>query len=146
MRRSDSQLDFDLELAKRQSSDNPVYYVQYAHARIKSIFETARERGFAAQFDNVQLELLESADDMALIKKLAVYPEILEAAALNFEPHRITYYLQELAGDFHSWYNKSRVITEEPALTQARLYLLHSVAVTIKNALTVLGISAPERM
>jgi len=146
MRRSDSQLDFDLELAKRQSSDNPVYYVQYAHARIKSIFETARERGFAAQFDNVQMELLESADDMALIKKLAVYPEILEAAALNFEPHRITYYLQELAGDFHSWYNKSRVITEEPALTQARLFLLHSVAVTIKNALTVLGISAPERM
>jgi arginyl-tRNA synthetase len=146
MRRSDSQLDFDLELAKRQSTDNPVYYVQYAHARIKSIFETARERGFAPQFENVRLELLESADDLALIKKLAVYPEILESAALNFEPHRITYYLQELAGDFHSFYNKSRVITEEPALTQARLFLLHCAAITIKNALTVLGISAPERM
>jgi arginyl-tRNA synthetase len=146
MRRSDSQLDFDLELAKRQSADNPVYYVQYAHARIKSIFETARERGFEPQFEGIRLELLESADDMALIKKLSVYPEILEAAALNFEPHRITYYLQELAGEFHSFYNKSRVITEEPALTQARLFLLHCVAVTIKNALTVLGISAPERM
>jgi arginyl-tRNA synthetase len=146
MRRSDSQLDFDLELAKRQSTDNPVYYVQYAHARIKSIFETARERGFAPQFENVQLELLESADDLSLIKKLSVYPEILEAAALNFEPHRITYYLQELAGEFHSFYNKSRVITEEPALTQARLFLLNCVAITIKNALTVLGISAPERM
>ena len=146
MRRSDSQLDFDLELAKRQNTDNPVYYVQYAHARIKRIFETVRERGFEPQFENVQLELLESADDMALIKKLSVYPEILEAAALNFEPHRITYYLQELAGDFHSFYNKSRVITEEPALTQARLFLLHCVAITIKNALTVLGISAPERM
>jgi len=146
MRRSDSQLDFDLELAKRQSTDNPVYYVQYAHARIKSIFETARERGFEPAFENVQLDLLQSADDMSLVKKLSVYPEILEAAALNFEPHRITYYLQELAGEFHSFYNKSRVITEEPALTQARLFLLHCVAVTIKNALTVLGISAPERM
>jgi len=146
MRRSDSQLDFDLELAKRQSTDNPVYYVQYAHARIKSIFETARERGFEPAFEGVRLELLESVDDMSLIKKLSVYPEILEAAALNFEPHRITYYLQELAGEFHSFYNKSRVITEEPALTQARLFLLHCVAVTIKNALTVLGISAPERM
>jgi len=146
MRRSDSQLDFDLELAKRQSTDNPVYYVQYAHARIKSIFETARERGFEPAFENVQLELLESADDMSLIKKLSVYPEILEAAALNFEPHRITYYLQELASEFHSFYNKSRVITEVPELTQARLFLLHCAAVTIKNALGVLGISAPERM
>ena len=146
MRRSDSQLDFDLELAKRQSTDNPVYYVQYAHARIKSIFETARERGSAPDFGNVRLELLESPEDMNLVKKLSVYPEILEAAAVNFEPHRITYYLQELAGEFHSFYNKSRVITEEPPLTQARLFLLHCVAITLKNALTVLGISAPERM
>ena len=146
MRRSDSQLDFDLELAKRQSNDNPVYYVQYAHARIRSIFDTARERGVVPCFDDVRLELLQSADDMSLIKKLSVYPEILEGAAVNFEPHRITYYLQELAGEFHSFYNKSRVITEEPALTQARLFLLHCVAVTLKNALTVLGISAPERM
>jgi arginyl-tRNA synthetase len=146
MRRSDSQLDFDLELAKRQSTDNPVYYVQYAHARIKSIFETARERGFEPDFSDIRLELLESADDMSLIKKLSAYPEILEAAALNFEPHRITYYLQELAGEFHSFYNKSRVITEEPQLTQARLFLLHCVAITLKNALTLLGISAPERM
>ena len=146
MRRSDSQLDFDLELAKRQSTDNPVYYVQYAHARIKSIFDTARERGFAPDFTDLRLELLDSADDMSLVKKLSVYPEILEGAALNFEPHRITYYLQELAGEFHSFYNKSRVITEEPALTRARLFLLHCVAITLKNALTVLGISAPERM
>jgi arginyl-tRNA synthetase len=147
MRRSDSQLDFDLELAKRQSADNPVYYVQYAHARIRSIFETAKERGINPDFSTLNLELLESADDISLVKKLAVYPEILETAALNFEPHRITYFLQELAGEFHSFYNKSRVIIpEEPALTQARLFLLHCTAITIKNALTVLGISAPERM
>ncbi|HJV64436.1 MAG TPA: arginine--tRNA ligase [Geomonas sp.] len=146
MRRSDSQLDFDLELAKRQSADNPVYYVQYAHARIKSIFDTARERGVQPDFENVKLELLESADDMSLIKKLSLYPETLESAALNFEPHRITYFLQDLAGEFHSFYNKSRVITEEPELTNARLFLLHCTAVVLKNALTVLGISAPERM
>ncbi|GFO57809.1 arginine--tRNA ligase [Geomonas silvestris] len=147
MRRSDSQLDFDLELAKRQSADNPVYYVQYAHARIRSIFETARERGLAPDFSALKLELLESADDLALIKKLSVYPEILEGAAVNFEPHRITYYLQELAGEFHSFYNKSRVIIpEEPQLSQARLFLLDCVATVLKNALTVLGISAPERM
>jgi arginyl-tRNA synthetase len=146
MRRSDSQLDFDLELAKRQSTDNPVYYVQYAHARIKSIFETARDRGVEPAFEEVRLELLKSADDMSMIKKLSIYPEVLEGAALNFEPHRITYYLQELAAEFHSFYNKSRVITEEIAVTQARLFLLHCVAITIKNALIVLGISAPEKM
>ncbi|ACH39295.1 arginyl-tRNA synthetase [Citrifermentans bemidjiense Bem] len=147
MRRSDSQLDFDLELAKRQSNDNPVYYVQYAHARIKSIFDTARERGVEPRFDSVKLELLQTPEDLSLVKKLSVYPEILEGGAVNFEPHRITYYLQELAGEFHSFYNKSRVITpEEPELTQARLFLLHCVAITLKNALTVLGISAPERM
>ncbi|MCM0083233.1 arginine--tRNA ligase [Geomonas sp. Red32] len=148
MRRSDSQLDFDLELAKRQSADNPVYYVQYAHARIKSIFETARERGVAPDFSGgVNLQLLESADDLALVKKLSLFPETLESAAVNFEPHRITYFLQDLAGEFHSFYNKSRVIIpEEPELTRARLFLLHCAAITLKNALTVLGISAPERM
>jgi arginyl-tRNA synthetase len=146
MRRSDSQLDFDLELAKRQSTDNPVYYVQYAHARVRSIFETARERGVEPCFDNLKLELLDSADDLALVKKLSLYPETLEGAALAFEPHRITYYLQDLAGQFHSFYNKSRVITEEPELTQARLFLLHCVAIVLKNGLNLLGISAPERM
>jgi arginyl-tRNA synthetase len=147
MRRSDSQLDFDLELAKRQSTDNPVYYVQYAHARIKSIFETAKERGVEPCFDNLRLDLLTTPDEMAMIKKLSVYPETLEGAAVNFEPHRITYFLQDVAGEFHSFYNKTRVITpEEPELTQARLFLLHCVATTIRNALTVLGISAPERM
>jgi len=146
MRRSDSQLDFDLELAKRQSTDNPVYYVQYAHARVRSIFETARERGVEPCFDDLKLELLDSADDLALVKKLSLYPETLESAALNFEPHRITYYLQDLAGQFHSFYNKSRVITEVPELTRARLFLLHCVAIVLKNGLHLLEISAPERM
>jgi len=147
MRRSDSQLDFDLELAKRQSTDNPVYYVQYAHARIRSIFEAAQEKGVQVDLSAPKLELLENAEEMSLIKALSAFPETLETSAVNFEPHRITYYLQDLAAQFHSFYNKSRVIIpEEQDLSNARLFLLHCVAITIKNALTVLGISAPERM
>ncbi|UFS69862.1 arginine--tRNA ligase [Geomonas sp. RF6] len=147
MRRSDSQLDFDLELAKRQSTDNPVYYVQYAHARIRSIFEAAQEKGVTVDLSAPQLDLLQTAEEMSLIKTLATFPETLESSAVNFEPHRITYYLQDLAAQFHSYYNKSRVIIpEEQQLSNARLFLLHCVAITIKNALTVLGISAPERM
>jgi arginyl-tRNA synthetase len=146
MRRSDSQLDFDLELAKRQNTDNPVYYVQYAHARIHGIFETALEKGIALNFENVSLDKLGTAEEMMLIKNLSHFPEVIEGSALAFEPHRITNYLQELAGQFHSFYNKNRVITEDSELTLARLFLLKCVAGTLKNALTVLGISAPEKM
>ncbi|MDD2338082.1 MAG: arginine--tRNA ligase, partial [Geobacteraceae bacterium] len=107
MRRSDSQLDFDLELAKRQSTENPVYYVQYAHARICSIFETVTERGLVPKdFTKIPLGKLDSSEEMSLIKLLGQFPEVVEGSALNFEPHRITYYLQELAGLFHSFYNK----------------------------------------
>jgi arginyl-tRNA synthetase len=146
MRRSDSQLDFDLELAKRQNTDNPVYYVQYAHARIHGIFETALEKGIALNFENVSLGKLVTAEEMMLIKNLSHFPEVMEGSALAFEPHRITNFLQELAGQFHSFYNKNRVITEDSELTLARLFLLKCVARALKNALTVLGISAPEKM
>lgn len=148
MRRSDSQLDFDLELAKRQSTENPVYYVQYAHARICSIFETAQEKGivFPADIKDIARTKLGTPEEMAIIKTLTTFPEIVEGSALNFEPHRITYFLQELAGLFHSFYNKNRVIGEDPDLTVARLFLLKCIAQTLKNALTMLGISAPERM
>jgi arginyl-tRNA synthetase len=148
MRRSDSQLDFDLELAKRQSTDNPVYYVQYAHARICSIFENAREKGIELPADTtgVSLEKLATNEEMAIIKMLNTFPEIVAGSALNFEPHRITYFLQELAGQFHSFYNRNRVIGEDYELSVARLFLLKCTAQTLKNALTILGISAPERM
>jgi arginyl-tRNA synthetase len=148
MRRSDSQLDFDLELAKRQSTENPVYYVQYAHARICSIFETAQEKGiiFPADIKNIAQTKLGTPEEMAIIKTLATFPEVVEGSALNFEPHRITYFLQELAGQFHSFYNKNRVIGEDTDLTVARLFLLKCIAQTLKNALAILGISAPERM
>jgi arginyl-tRNA synthetase len=147
MRRPDSQLVFDIDLAKQKSLDNPVYYVQYAHARICSIFEAAAEKGYCAPSpEAVRLELLKSSEELALIKQMELFPGTVEGSALSLEPHRITYYLQELAGMFHSFYNKNRVLTEEPELTAARLFLLWCVARTIKNALAILGIAAPERM
>ncbi|HEY6839380.1 MAG TPA: arginine--tRNA ligase [Geobacteraceae bacterium] len=147
MRKSDSQLVFDIDLAKQQSLDNPVYYVQYAHARICSIFETATERGVTpAEAGNVNLSRLDTPEEMAMIKTLAAFPETVEGSAQYLEPHRITYYLQELAGEFHSFYNKNRVITEDTELAAARLFLLGCVAVTLRNALALLGISAPEKM
>src|SRR5512142_67247 len=122
MRRSDSHLDFDLEVAKRQSNENPVYYVQYAHARICSILRMAAERGIAppryGQADLTQLTLLEEID---LIKSIIRYPEVVEGAARALEPHRLTFYLNDLAGIFHSYYNKYKVVSDEGALTGARL-------------------------
>jgi arginyl-tRNA synthetase len=148
MRRSDSQLDFDLELAKRQSSDNPVYYVQYAHARICSIFEAAEEKAMQLPDDveDIALRKLGTPEEMVMIKMLTTFPEVVEGSALNYEPHRITYFLQELAGQFHSFYNKNRVIGEDADLSLARLFLLKCTAQTLKNGLAILGISAPERM
>jgi arginyl-tRNA synthetase len=148
MRRPDSQLIFDIDLAKEQSPDNPVYYVQYAHARICSIFENAREKGFSApeRPQPSEIAILNTSDELQLIKLLAALPDTVDDSAQNFEPHRLTYYLSELAGCFHSFYNKNRVISEDAPLTRARLYLLTRTAQTIKNALTILGISAPERM
>jgi arginyl-tRNA synthetase len=147
MRRSDSQLDFDLELAKSQSSDNPVYYVQYAHARIHGIFENAVEKGTVLpDISQVDLSKLGTPEEMSLIKALAAFPDVVEGSALNFEPHRIPFYLQELAGHFHSFYNKNRVIGEDAELTSARLLLLKCTAQTLKNGLFLMGVSAPERM
>lgn len=148
MRKPDSQLVFDIDLAKEQSPDNPVYYVQYAHARICSIFENAADKGFTAPEQPLPAEiaLLDTPEELQLIKLLSALPDTVDDSAQNFEPHRLTYYLTELAGCFHGFYNKNRVITEEPPLTRARLYLLKRTAQTLKNALNILGISAPERM
>jgi len=148
MRKPDSQLVFDIDLAKEQSPDNPVYYVQYAHARICSIFENAVEKGFTApeQPTPHEIAMLNTSEELQLIKLLSALPDTVEDSAANFEPHRLTYYLTELAGCFHSFYNKNRVITEDAELTRARLYLLKRTAQTLKNALTILGLSAPERM
>ena len=148
MRKPDSQLVFDIDLAKEQSPDNPVYYVQYAHARICSIFENAAEKGYVApqQPRPEEIAALQTPEELQLIKLLTAMPDTVADAAQQFEPHRLTYYLTELACCFHSFYNKNRVIGEDPAITNARLYLLARTAQTLKNALTILGISAPERM
>lgn len=146
MRRPDSQLVFDIDLAKQQSSDNPVYYVQYAHARIHGIFAAAAERGVVPDFSAVDLGLLDTPEELAVIKSLASFPELVLGAAQAFEPHRITFYLTELASLLHGFYTRHRVISDDVALTTARLFLLKCVALTIRNALTLLGISAPEKM
>lgn len=148
MRKPDSQLVFDIDLAKEQSPDNPVYYVQYAHARISSIFENAAEKGYPVP-DSIcadELALLETTEELQLIKLLAALPDTVDDSARYFEPHRLTHYLMELAACFHVFYNKNRVLTETPNLTRARLYLLKRTAQTLRNALSILGISAPERM
>jgi len=147
MRRPDSQLDFDLELAKRQSSENPVYYVQYAHARISSIFREALNKGIALpRFEDVDVHLLILPNELDLLRHLAAYPEVLETSALALEPHRIPFYLMELSSLFHSYYNKYRVISSEMELTKARLLLVRSIKEVIESALNILGISAPEKM
>lgn len=148
MRKPDSQLVFDIDLAKEQSPENPVYYVQYAHARICSIFENAAEKGYSSDSINgpEAVLYLETPEEMELLKLLTSLPHAVEESAANFEPHRLTYYLTELAGCFHRFYNTSRVITENRDVTLARLYLLQRAAQTFKNALGILGISAPERM
>jgi arginyl-tRNA synthetase len=147
MRRSNSHLDFDLELAKRQSNENPVYYVQYAHARIASIMRMAEERGFSIpSYDEVDLELLDLEEEHTLIKAIDQFPEMIEASARTLEPHRIPFYINDLASVFHSYYNKNRVISDDIEMSKARLFLVKSVGIVLRNALGILGVSAPERM
>jgi arginyl-tRNA synthetase len=149
-RRSDSHLDFDIETAKRESSENPVFYVQYAFARISSIFKQAAERGVqgfeSSDAKEIDLSVLREDDEISLIKKLLHYPMVFEGAVLSYEPHRITFYLQELARLFHSYYNKHRVLLDDNNLTVARLYLCKSVQIVLKEGLNILGVKAPERM
>jgi arginyl-tRNA synthetase len=147
MRRTDSHLDFDLELAKSQSKDNPVYYVQYVHARICSLFREAKKLGILLPSpQEVALNRLDSEEELSLIKELYHFPKVVLDSALSLEPHRITFYLQNLAGIFHSYYNKYRFISDDLALTDARLTLAKGVQIVLKNALDLLGVSAPEVM
>ncbi|HXN05647.1 MAG TPA: DALR anticodon-binding domain-containing protein, partial [Nitrospiria bacterium] len=146
LRGTDSALDFDLELAKKQSSENPVYYVQYAHARLCSVFRNAEERKVSLEGDIPDLSLLSLPQETALMKQLAWYPLLLEESAEALEPHRISYYLQDLAAMLHQYYYKTRIISDEMELTRSRLYLSRGIRVVLKNALEILGIGAPEKM
>jgi arginyl-tRNA synthetase len=146
-RRPDSHLEFDLETAKAQSSENPVFYVQYAYARINSIFVRSGEKGMDAEkLPDADMQLLSAPEELRLIKKLLMYPMVFDGAVIAREPHRITFYLQELAGMFHAYYNRYRVIGDDVALTRARLALCEAIRIVLKDGLGILGISAPEKM
>lgn len=147
MRSIDSQLDFDLDLAKSRSNENPVYYIQYAHARICSIFKQAAEAGIAiGEWTDAPLHLLTSQTEVDLIKKLGEFPEEVANAARERAPHRIARYAHDLAGLFHGFYNQCRIIGVDPQLQQARLALVTAVQITVRQALGILGVEAPEKM
>lgn len=147
-RHYESPLDFDLEVAKQKTNDNPVFYVQYVHARISSIQRNAAERSDLLQsaWDQEALRLLQAFEEIQLIKALARYPDVVQSAASLLEPHRITFYLMDLAALFHAYYNKHRVLTEDSMLSQSRLYLINAVQKVMRNGLSLLGVSAPEKM
>ncbi len=144
-RKCSSHLDFDIDLAKKQTDENPVYYVQYAHARIFNIIKFAEEQGLALD-ESANLRLLDNDEEKQLIRKLLQYPEIISKAAEFWEPHRLTNYLQELAAIFHHFYQKHRVVSEDVPLSKARLFLCKATQIVFANGLEILGISAPERM
>ena len=148
MRRSDSQLDFDLELAKRQSNDNPVYYVQYAHARICSVMREYKERGGGdlPAADKLVLDIFEHEEARKLVDSLAVFPKEIENASKELAPHAVTTYAYALAGCFHSFYNTNRILGESTDIEAGRLMLAEAVRVVLSRCLKLLGVSAPEKM
>ncbi len=147
MRRADAPLDFDLELAKQEGTENPVYYVQYAHARIASVLRQAVERGVPIPGpDEADLGRLVEADELELAQAVAAFPTLVETSARSEEPHHLTFYLQDLAGRFHAYYNRTRILVEEREVAAARLVLAQAVQVVLRNALRLLGLDAPERM
>jgi arginyl-tRNA synthetase len=148
MRRCEQHMDFDLDLAKSQSADNPVYYVQYAHARVCSVLRQAADKGIPVEPSSgeANLERLGEAHELALLKDLARYPEVVEAAALTEEPHQLTQYLRDLANDLHTYYNAHQFLVEDPALRDARIKLILATREVLRNGLNLLGVSAPESM
>ncbi|MBK1730978.1 arginine--tRNA ligase [Thiococcus pfennigii] len=148
MRRCEQHLDFDLDLARSQSADNPVYYVQYAHARIASVLRQGAERGIPLEptRGTEHLARLEEPHEQTLLRSLSRYPEIVEGAALAAEPHQLTQYLRELANDFHTYYNAHQFLVDDVALRDARIKLILAVRQVLRNGLALIGVSAPEAM
>ena len=147
MRKGDQHLDFDLDLAKSRTSENPVYYIQYAHARICSVLRQAQTRGLELHGEAPErLDVLNEAEELALMRTLSRYPEVVEGAACAREPHRVAFFLRELATGFHSFYNAHTLLCDEPDLRTARLALAGAVRQVIANGLSLLGVSAPESM
>jgi arginyl-tRNA synthetase len=143
-RSASSQMDFDLELAKKQSQENPVYYVQYAHARISSIMRLVDEKKI--NYTDGDTSLLTTEPELTLIRKLLNFPELIEMAAINSEPHHLAYYAQELANTFHAFYKDCRVVTDDEALTKARLKLVMASKIVLAKTLNLMGMTAPDRM
>ena len=143
-RTADSQMDFDLELAKKQSADNPVYYVQYAHARIASILRVAQEKG--ADSSDGDVSRLTTEPELTLIRKMLLLPEIVETIAQTLEPHHLTYYAQDLATAFHAFYKLCRVVTDDKAMTGARLKLVKAAKLVLGRTLGLMGMNAPDKM
>jgi len=148
MRKNDQHLDFDMELAKSQSADNPVYYIQYAHARICSVMRQLEERQLIYDDKNAATFLyrLESSHEKDILRRLLRYPIVLQMAAMNYEPHLLAHYLRELAHDFHTYYNACQFLVEDAELRNARLCLINAVKQVLTNGLTILGVSSPETM
>lgn len=148
MRKSEQHLDFDLDLAKSQSSDNPVYYVQYAHARICAVLRQAQEKQLQVtpSAGEENLELLTAPHEQALLTRLSRFPEVVQAAAMKHEPHQLCHYVRDLANDFHTYYNAHPFLVDETALRDARIKLILSTRQVLKNGLALLGVSAPESM
>lgn len=147
MRSSEAHLDFDLELAKQETPENPVFYIQYAHARICSIFRGAEEKGIPISTDgNIDLSPLVEEEDLSIIKTILTFPEVVEKSAMALDAHRISHYLLDLVSRFHGYYSRHRVISGNIPLTRARLCLLDGLRITIRNGFDLMGISAPEKM
>jgi len=147
MRKADSQLEFDLDLATKTSQENPVYYVQYAHARLHSISRQAEAKGVApGSLQDAPLSRLVLEEETQLLKAMAGFPALVEGAALDLAPHRLVFFLQDIAGQFHSYYNKHRIVSEDEELSRARLWLAMGVRVVLRNGLALIGVSAPESM
>ncbi|PID44190.1 MAG: hypothetical protein CR981_01555 [Proteobacteria bacterium] len=147
MRKPDSQLEFDLDLATRESQENPVYYVQYGYARLCSILRQAKEKGAEVlPFAEIDSSLLNTEEEIQLLKSMASFPTLIEHAAFGLEPHRVIFYLIELAGQFHSYYNKHKVLTEDRRLTSARLNLAAGLRTVLGNGLRMVGLGTPEKM
>ena len=144
LRKSDQHLDFDLDLAKSESNENPVYYIQYAHARVCSVL--AQWGGLPGELADADLAPLKGARELALCARIAAFPDALEAAARDYAPHLVAFYLKDLAADFHSFYNAERILVDDAGLRDARLALVAAVRQTLANGLTLLGVSAPETM
>jgi arginyl-tRNA synthetase len=146
MRKAEQHMDFDLDLAREQSSDNPVYYLQYAYARICSVHRQCADKGLEVSTAGANLLRLDNAHEQALVKQLGLFPERVEAAARRREPHQVVNYLRDLANQFHSWYNAHQFLVDDAELRDARLALASAVGQVIKNGLTLMGVSAPDKM